>query len=445
MTIRWAAVAVLAALAAPADAGTRGRVLAEQLEDATMDRRAASVRFDLTQGLAYATEFVGDPYYQVALFPADVDLSGAKSATDIADWVESTIRDRKLRAVVVTIEPDGDAQNMKVHADGQVELGASGTMGTVYGLAREGQRLRGHYVHFGDVFGNPVVIDASFDEPLWQAAKGTPLAAGGGAPGKAYLTLLDAGRKGDRETFVRHSVEGGTEAEWKEMLPMLQAFLPDEAKVVGGEAFPGRAVLEVRGTRDGEPYAATVVMVERDGWRMESSSSGSATGRVEPPAIAGAEPDLVPALAGVGLVAAAFPVLEAPFAPKHGFAVRRAGNDEYDPQILVALSETELDAAHANALWRDDVPFERMFRGKGERRALVLLYNEVDGAIQPSKRFVLTEAGELVDESTLQGGVLRFGDRLVGQYLAQHYDEAASDNVTDGGVRFELPIVAATE
>lgn len=448
--MRRALLACLAsiALAPAAHAATQGRALVRQLADADRQRPAADAEFALGKALAYTTEFVGDAYYQVAMFPADVDLSGAAQATDVARWVEDTIKAKKLEAVVVTIEPDGDAQNMNVYADGTIELGASGTTGTIYGLARKGDRLSGHYVYLGDLFGNPIAIDATFDEPLWKPAGGTNLGAGGGAAGKAYLEVLDAAKRGDYDAFVARSAESGTREEFTEMLPMLKAMLPTEAKVTGGTGYPGRAVLVVDGKREGKPYAATVEMAERDGkWVMVSSSSGSGSGgAAAPPKIEGAPPDVLPALQKPGLVSTKLTLLEQPFTPKHAIAIRRPGDPAADvaPQVIVVLSETAMLPEHANALWAEDVPTQKLFKPGGPIRSMLLVFKEGEGGeLSAEKGFTISNAGEFTEEFMLRGEAQRFGPRIVGQYLAQRYDEATSENVLEGAARFDLAVTDA--
>ncbi|HVF35606.1 MAG TPA: hypothetical protein VND91_09830 [Candidatus Saccharimonadia bacterium] len=439
---------VTIALAPAAHAATQGRALVRQLADADRQRPAAEAEFALGKALAYTTEFVGDAYYQVAMFPADVDLSGAAQATDVARWVEDAIKSRKLKAVVVTIEPDGDAQNMNVYADGKIELGASGTMGTIYGLALNGDRLSGHYVYLSDLFGNPVAIDASFDEPLWKAASGTALGAGGGAAGKAYLELIDAAKRGDYDAFVARSAEGGTREEFTEMLPMLKAMLPTDAKVTGGTGYPGRAVLVVDGKREGKPYAATVEMAERDGkWVRVSSNSGSGSGgAAAPPKIEGVPPDVLPALHKPGLVSTKLTLLEQPFTPKHAIAIRRPGGAETNPQVLVVLSETAMLPEHANALWSDAVPIAKLYRAGGPIRSMLLVFTEGEGgALSPEKGYTISNEGTFTEEFMLRGEAQRFGQRVIGQYLAQHYDEASSENVLDGAARFDLVVTDAKD
>ena len=446
MTARLLAACCFLALSVPASAATRGLVLVEQRANADMDRAAASAEFELAQSLAYTTEFVGDTYYQVALFPNGTDLSGAATAVDIGEWVEETIRERKLRAVVVTIEPDGDAQNMKVHVDGKIDLGASGTMGTVYGLARKGDRLSGHYVYFGDLFGNPLVIDATFDEPLWKAPEGTRLPAGGGAPGKVYLELIDAGRRGDGKAFIERSAQAGTLEEWEEVKPMIQAMMPQKAEVSGGRSFPGRAILDVKGTMGGKPYAATAVMIERDGrWLMESSTTTNAEAAGAPPAIAGAKPDVLPPLAKSGVHGTPVTLLGQPFTARHGIAVRRPGSDEFVPQVLVLLTETPLAVKKANALWADGVALDQLF-GKHSTRSMLFLYNEQeDGSLVAAKGFEISDAGEFNEAFALNAELQRFGSRLVGQYVAQRTDPETGESTPEGAVRFVLPIIEATD
>ncbi len=446
-----ACLLVLAAL--PATAATTGRAIVAQAENADMGRAAHSAEFALTQALAYPVDWVGSAYYQVALFGPEVDLAAAAGAGNPEQWVEAKVREPGTRAVVVTIEPDGGAQNMKIYADGKSDLGAGGTMGTVYGLARKSDRLSGHYVYLGDLFGSAVAIDASFDEKLWTAPKGQPMAADGGAAGAAYLDQLDAIRKGD-EARIRagrpaETLANRDSAAFKEVLPMLQQIIPDEAKVVAAESFPGgRATLKVEGKQDGKPYHARVAMIERDGrWLVESSDSGTlAEGPPAPPALESPPADVLPLLTKPGVYGSPVTLLEQPFTAKHGIAVRRPGSDEFVPQVLVLLSETPLAGAKdANALWAEDVALDKLF-GKSSTRSMLFLFNEQeDGSLAPAKGFEISAAGEFNEAFSLRADVQRFGPRLVGQYVANRTNPDTGENTTEGAVRFDLTIVEAAD
>lgn len=117
------------------------------------------------------------------------------------------------------------------------------------------------------------------------AQSGTPLPAGGGDPGKAYLACQEEIRQGNFDGMVAcMSAERAAEmaqadpAEAQEMFGFLQMMQATDMKVLGGSLDGDTATLNVEGMQDTEKVTATVTMVREDGaWKIERESwtSGS--------------------------------------------------------------------------------------------------------------------------------------------------------------------------
>ena len=74
------------------------------------------------------------------------------------------------------------------------------------------------------------------------AVKGTPLPAGGGAPGKAYMDYLKVLASGDqarlRAVISADRAKSMDDPDFKKMLPMIQAMAPKNVHLTGGYRQP---------------------------------------------------------------------------------------------------------------------------------------------------------------------------------------------------------------
>lgn len=111
------------------------------------------------------------------------------------------------------------------------------------------------------------------DQPLPDAKTGTPLPAGGGEPGKAYMTYLKAIQTKDLKTIRKiGSLDEDTVPEFamQESLDMLAEMAPKNVKIVKGFVSGIRAALYAEGVSDNEKQYAVIEMVrEKSGqWRV---------------------------------------------------------------------------------------------------------------------------------------------------------------------------------
>ncbi len=107
---------------------------------------------------------------------------------------------------------------------------------------------------------------------------GEPLAAGGGAPGEAYLAYLEAGRAGDVDrwlglleaTRARDLGQRLEQPEVLEMVALMASSRPREMTVAGGRASADSALLEVRGIDASGSRLEGRVLMRRgdDGWKV---------------------------------------------------------------------------------------------------------------------------------------------------------------------------------
>ncbi|HSY50176.1 MAG TPA: hypothetical protein VLC46_15280 [Thermoanaerobaculia bacterium] len=134
-----------------------------------------------------------------------------------------------------------------------------------------------------DFFDERYQYNATFDLPVGKPAgpapppalKGTPLSAGGGEPGKAYLAYLKVLAGGDMKAFLgsvaaARAKEASSDPDFKKLFPMLQAMQPKGVKVTGGAINGNNATLIVTGKDDNQVSNGTITMVKEGGaWKVE--------------------------------------------------------------------------------------------------------------------------------------------------------------------------------
>jgi hypothetical protein len=134
-----------------------------------------------------------------------------------------------------------------------------------------------------DFFEEHYQYNATFDvsvgkpagPPSPAALKGTPLPAGGGEPGKAYLAYLKLLAGGDMKAFLggvsaARAKEASSDPDFKKLFPLLQAMQPKGVKITGGAINGNSATLLATGKSDTQVSEGTINMVkESGGWKVE--------------------------------------------------------------------------------------------------------------------------------------------------------------------------------
>lgn len=144
-------------------------------------------------------------------------------------------------------------------ADGRLALRATGA-DRIAGQARS----RGEEDHLDERYEYSLDFDARLGR---GALAGTPLGAGGGAPGAALLRAVAAIEQED-EPAVRRTVV--PERVDEVLMPMMKKLRLHQVTVTGGRATDSQAALEIRGkTNDGSRVSGQVLM-RRDGddWKL---------------------------------------------------------------------------------------------------------------------------------------------------------------------------------
>ena len=129
---------------------------------------------------------------------------------------------------------------------------------------------------------------ATFDARIGQpkaaapaALKGTPLPAGGGDIGKAYLAFVKAMAAGNIKAVhngasAERAKQMDEDPDFKKLFPMLQMMEPKNVKISGGAVNGDTATLSATGTSDGDAATGTITMVREGGqWKVSKESWSS--------------------------------------------------------------------------------------------------------------------------------------------------------------------------
>jgi hypothetical protein len=131
---------------------------------------------------------------------------------------------------------------------------------------------------FDEKYQYTATFDLPIGKPFVAAApvlKGSPLPAGGGEPGKAYMAYLKLLTAGDMKGFLgglsaARAKEASSDPDFKKMFPLLQAMQPKGVKVTGGALNGNSATLLTTGKDESQTSNGTVSMVKEGGaWKVE--------------------------------------------------------------------------------------------------------------------------------------------------------------------------------
>jgi opacity protein-like surface antigen len=243
-------------------------------------------RLTMTDGYAYLKPDSFDAKKKVtvvALVTVKLDRTKIDDALDRESAIEEQVRDGKGTLVKLTFGADGSFQtlNAQIRTDaGSQSLSTSGGLKAAM-KATTAQRVAGRVQTAGaqTFSSDKYSCDFTFDIPVTpEPPPGTPLPAGGGEAGKAYVALVAAIQKGDVDAIARYwpkekaaeMVAARKEPDFKKGLEMLKMFSPKSVTVKGGSLRGNVADLDVVGKdADGNVMDGKVRMV-KDGtsWRQ---------------------------------------------------------------------------------------------------------------------------------------------------------------------------------
>ncbi len=203
--------------------------------------------------IAYETRDMRDARKRVVeLLLTDVPLDAAAAVAELDPHMEAVNQDalRDRNYIVVVVRPDGSASMNATYSERMQQFIDTTGMSLTAELATntpnrvEGRLFSPKKVDTGD---ESWTVDLRFAADVTRPPAGTPLAAGGGAPGKALQALIAAVAK-KNWAGIKAAVPADKYSDVDEAVSMLDAFLPKKnAKITGGELRGDAAILDVEG------------------------------------------------------------------------------------------------------------------------------------------------------------------------------------------------------
>jgi len=123
----------------------------------------------------------------------------------------------------------------------------------------------------------PAGAPAAPSAPAASGVKGTPLPAGGGEPGKAYLAYQKALMSGNlaaiRKSVGADQAKAMDDPDFPKMLKLVQGMQPKNIKITGGSLAGSTATLSATG-KDGDATSTGTITMVLDGgvWRVQKES-----------------------------------------------------------------------------------------------------------------------------------------------------------------------------
>ena len=252
--------------------------------------RMADNKQEYKHAVALARDSVSEPgkrKVQVYLTTHPVDPKLAIGEFDLDNGITTQLREVGGGMTRITVNPDGSEGGMWFWVSEPSDTFNTSGFGKFTLTTNTPARLEGSHVlaEPEDFFDKTYQFDLKFAVDVTDANfAGTPLPAGGGEAGKAYLAYVEAVAKGDVEALRAHL---GESAQWvlpkddpessKSYLETLKYGTPASAKVTGGWQQEDRAIIKVEGKDgDGNTQRGVVLMV-KDGERWKEENKDMTT------------------------------------------------------------------------------------------------------------------------------------------------------------------------
>jgi hypothetical protein len=182
-------------------------------------------------------------------------------------------------------EPTLQVYSQDIRFSGEQAANVSGGTYPELEITKTGpDRFSGRVYHpeVQEFFDDTFQFDFTFDIPLSDpfAPIGEALPAGGGEPGAAFVAWCDAVHAGDIDRLKAlmpaeqlAMIESEDEAQIREDLEFMKMMTPTEIEVLGGSSDGETAILDVKGTMDGQAVRGEITMVLTDGRWVTTDSA----------------------------------------------------------------------------------------------------------------------------------------------------------------------------
>lgn len=247
--------------------------------------RMADNKQEYKHAVALARDSVSEPgkrKLQIYLTTHPVDPTKAVGQFDLDNGITEQLREVNGGMTRITVNPDGSEGGMWFWVSEPSDTFNTSGFGKFTLTTNTPTRIEGSHVlaEPEDFFDKTYQFELKFAADVTSADfTGTPLPAGGGEAGKAYLDYVAAVAKGDVDALRAHL---GDSAEWmlpkddpaaaKSYIETLRFGVPASATVSGGWLQEERAILKVEGKDADGNTQRGVVLMAKDGalWREEN-------------------------------------------------------------------------------------------------------------------------------------------------------------------------------
>ena len=213
-----------------------------------------------------------------------IDAAAVNNAADRGEAVSDQLRSKDALRVELNLESDGSVQNININGPGFSGSQSGSGWYTLKLVHNDAKRVEGTFrsndeadKKEGRFYDLKFALDLAGPPDL-----GTPLAADGGEPGKAYRAYMAALQKGNIDALAKTMTkERGDEllahkndADFKMMFAFIQGTAMKNPKFVKGFVKGDTATLELTG-KDGDGNNATSIATmqkESGTWRMSKES-----------------------------------------------------------------------------------------------------------------------------------------------------------------------------
>lgn len=213
-----------------------------------------------------------------------IDAAAVNASADRGEAVSDQLRSKDALRVELNLESDGSVQNININGPGFSGSQSGSGWYTLKLVHNDAKRVEGTFKSNdeadkkdGRFYDLKFALDLAGPPDL-----GTPLAADGGEPGKAYRAYMAALQKGNIDALAKTMTkERGDEllahkndADFKMMFAFIQGTAMKNPKIVKGFVKGDTATLELSG-KDGDGNNATsIATMQKEGgtWRMSKES-----------------------------------------------------------------------------------------------------------------------------------------------------------------------------
>jgi len=224
---------------------------------------------------------VNDPTWNVLFVSRELGAREIGEHIWDAAWVHIGITETAEFTDRPTIQVYMQSIKLSLDSGGNI---SGGTYPEISLDAADAERIVGRVWHketqefLDDAYNYDFTFTALIQDP--DAPIGSPLPAGGGEPGRAYLRWIEVVHSGDLDALrnivppeMAVELDSASPAEAQEQIEFMREMTPTEVRVLSGSTDGEIALLEIEGILDGEKVTGEIEMTLMGAFWMPTKSS----------------------------------------------------------------------------------------------------------------------------------------------------------------------------